>query len=236
MKKIERVVRKPDTLALFTKRLEWPDLFATLKYKREFERNNPDYFKPDGILLFDGPQGSGKTLSAVKYVSELMQIYPDCIVCSNVILPEYDGTDRFVFFDSAEKFLTVRNGDRGVIFLVDEIHILFNSLASKNMDLSLFTAISQQRKQRIHIVGTSQLFMRVAKPFREQVKFAVMCNCVFGVLQFNKIVRGIDMEIDDDGNVKCKRLRRSWFFHSPKLYSLYDTLAVIDRVNFNFEM
>ncbi len=30
--------------------------------------------------------------------------------------------------------------------------------------------VSQQRKQRKHIVGTSQQFMRLAKPLREQVK------------------------------------------------------------------
>lgn len=32
-------------------------------YNKEFRAEHPEYFDPDGILVFCGPQGSGKTLS-----------------------------------------------------------------------------------------------------------------------------------------------------------------------------
>ena len=43
------------------------DLRASLRYKAEFRREHPTYFDPEGLLVFCGPQGSGKTLSAVQY-------------------------------------------------------------------------------------------------------------------------------------------------------------------------
>ena len=49
-------------------RVDIDDLAASVKYKRDFRKKNPTYFEPDGILVFCGPQGSGKTLSAVRYV------------------------------------------------------------------------------------------------------------------------------------------------------------------------
>lgn len=212
--------------------LSFKDLIKTIKYKMNFNKLHPDWFKPDGIIVFSGPQGSGKTLSAVLYVDNLMKAYPKCILCSNVKIDGYE--DRTVFFDSVSKFKSLDNGEYGVIYLIDEIQLLFNSLESKNLDLNLFTTICQQRKKRKHIVGTSQIFNRIAKGFREQFKYAVMCNNLFGVLQYNKFAKGIDCVVDDSGDVKTDHSKRTLFFHSPELYEKYDTNATIDRVNFNY--
>ena len=103
------------------------------------------------------------------------------------------------------------------------------------MDLNLFTTICQQRKQRKHIVGTAQVFGRISKGFREQFKYAVMCTDVFGLLQYNKIVKGEDCVVDDAGQVTTTKVHRAFFFHSPDLYNSYDTLATIDRTNFDFD-
>ena len=43
------------------------NLFSVLAYKRNFKKEHPDYFWPDGLLTFCGSQGKGKTLSAVQY-------------------------------------------------------------------------------------------------------------------------------------------------------------------------
>ena len=65
-------------------RVDIDDLTASVKYKRAFRKANPTYFEPDGILVFCGPQGSGKTLSAVRYVLDLLRAFPHAILCSNV--------------------------------------------------------------------------------------------------------------------------------------------------------
>lgn len=222
-----------DTLQALKGSIEPEDFFKSIKYYQDFKKEHPDWFMPDGIIVFSGPQGSGKTLSAVRYIDKLLKAYPKAILCSNVMITGYD--DRFIFFDSVKKFKEVNNGEYGVIYFIDEIQLLFNSLESKSMDLNLFTTICQQRKNRKHIVGTSQLFNRISKGFREQFKYAVMCNKIFGFVQYNKAVRGIDCTVDDSGEVHTEKVHRSIFFHSPELYEMYDTYATIDRTNFDFE-
>ena len=44
-----------------------------LRYKHDFRQQHPDYFDPDGLAIFVGGQGTGKTLSAVNYA------YTECI-------------------------------------------------------------------------------------------------------------------------------------------------------------
>lgn len=46
-----------------------------LRYKHDFRQRHPDYFDPDGLAIFVGGQGTGKTLSAVNYVYKLMEAY-----------------------------------------------------------------------------------------------------------------------------------------------------------------
>lgn len=209
------------------------DLPDAIKYKIQFKKDHPDWFYPDGIIVFAGPQGSGKTLSAVKYIKELMDSYPKAILCSNVDIVGYE--DRFIIFDSVKKFKQLHNDEYGVIYFIDEIQLLFNSLESKGMSLDLFTTICQQRKQRKHIVGTSQVFGRISKGFREQFKYAVLCKNFFKILQFNKFARGEDCVVEDSGRVVTEAVRRAFFIHSPKLYEMYDTYATIDRTNFDFD-
>ena len=52
--------------------------------KRRFNKEHPDYFLPDGLVVFTGPQGSGKTLSAVNYVEKLINMYPKAKIVSNL--------------------------------------------------------------------------------------------------------------------------------------------------------
>ena len=72
------------------------DLAASVKYKRAFRKANPTYFEPDGILVFCGPQGSGKTLSAVRYVLDLLRAFPRAILCSNVRIHGLPESVRYV--------------------------------------------------------------------------------------------------------------------------------------------
>ena len=59
------------------------NIIDTFKFKRKFAKDNPDYFHPEGLLVFCGSQGSGKTLSAVQYVRNLCIEYPRAILCTN---------------------------------------------------------------------------------------------------------------------------------------------------------
>ena len=65
-------------------------VFDTVEYKRAFRKAHPEYFDPDGILVFCGAQGQGKTLSAVAYLRRLCLAYPAVVVCTNVALVDSD--------------------------------------------------------------------------------------------------------------------------------------------------
>lgn len=134
---------------------------------------------------------------------------------------EYDGLDTLKY---------VQNGEYGVIYLIDELHLELNSLESKNIDIDVMTEISQQRKQRKHIVGTSQVYMRLAKPLREQIFDVVICNNFFTFLQFNKAINGETAE-EKDGKLCAEVKSRHFFFHTPEMYERYDTFAKMKRYN-----
>lgn len=178
--------------------------------------------------FFVGAQGEGKTLSAVDYVKKLTWYYPKAILCSNVEIKGLNPLTKVVEYEGLQSLTSIENGYAGVIYLIDEIHLEFNSLESKNIPIEVMIEVSQQRKQRKHIVGTSQQFMRLAKPLREQVKNLVICRKVFNCIQFNKLIDGSTIT-EKDGHIKMEVKKRSIWFHSPEMYDCYDTYKKMKR-------
>lgn len=133
-------------------------------------------------------------------------------------------------YTGLEMLKNVSNAEYGVIFFIDEIHLELNSLESKNIDIDIMVEISQQRKQRKHIVGTSQIFMRMAKPLREQIYDIVICRNLFSVLQFNKYINGATAT-EKDGKLEAEVKGRYLWFHAPDMYNQYDTYTKMRRYN-----
>lgn len=204
------------------------DVFNVIKHNREFRKAHPDYFDPEGLLIFCGAQGSGKTLSAVQYVRKVCEQYPEAILCTNVEIFDLPETTQVVEYDGLNCLKSLENGYKGVIYLIDEIHLEFNSLESKNIDIEIMIEVSQQRKQRKHIVGTTQVYGRLAKPFREQIKNAVLCENYFKVFQVNTLIDGAK-SVEVDGHLVTETTRKYFWIHSPALYDSYDTYAKMKR-------
>lgn len=135
-----------------------------------------------------------------------------------------------VEYTGLEMLKWVNNNEYGVVFLIDEIHLELNSLESKNIDIEVMVEISQQRKQRKHIVGTSQVFMRMAKPLREQIHDIILCSNYFGFIQFNKWIKGETVE-EKNGKIKADVKGRFIWTHSPDMYKQYDTYVKMKRYN-----
>lgn len=130
-------------------------------------------------------------------------------------------------FDGLDCLKAVKNGEYGVIFFIDEIQLYMNSLDSKNIPIEVMTELSQQRKQRIAIIGTSQVFMRIAKPTREQIFDVVICRNFFKCFQWNECINPATAK-EKDGKLVCQINKRYFFFHSPEMYERYDTYSKID--------
>ena len=241
-------------------------IFKLLKYKLELLRMSESHLRTFGTAVFCGPQGSGKTLSAVEYVRNLLDKYPHAVLVTNVAIKGHkfnaylDDNDTLRYIDNnhqchndyiklqyclstfsnevyrrpvveyqgIDHLLKIRNGKQGVIFLLDELHLEFNSLESKNISIEEMIEISQQRKQRIHIVGTSQVFMRLAKPLREQIHDVVVCRCIAELFQLNKVVDGETLS-EENGKTTGTVKATQFFFHRPDMYEAYDTYAKMKR-------
>lgn len=203
-------------------------IFEILKYRNKFTREHPDYFDPEGLLVFCGSQGSGKTLSAVQYVKKLCIEYPRAILVTNTKINGLPAHTAVVDYEGIESLTKYENGEFGVIYFIDEIHLEFNSLESKNVPIEVMVEVSQQRKQRKHIIGTSQVYMRMAKPLREQIKNVVICKNILGCLQINRLING-ETAREVDGELKFDTTKLFLWFHSSELYNSYDTYAKMKR-------
>lgn len=202
--------------------------FEVAKHNNAFRREHPEFFDPEGLLVFCGPQGSGKTLSAVQYCRKVISQYPNCIFCTNVAIKGLPSGTQVVEYEGLDSIKNLENGYSGVLYLIDEIHLEFNSLESKNIPIEVMVEVSQQRKQRKHIVGTSQVYMRLAKPLREQIRNIVTCENYFHVLQKNVLLDG-DKTTEEDGKIVTESVKTFFWFHSPELYDCYDTYAKMKR-------
>lgn len=203
-------------------------LISTLDYKIRFARDNPDYFYPAGIWVFCGPQGSGKTLSMVQTLKNMLRAYPKAKVCSNL---DIKGIDQDVIpFTDYEQLLNLSNGIHGIIFVLDEIHVLWNSLESKDIPITEMATFCQMRKDRRVILGTSQVYSRIAKPIREQLQYVIDCHNFAQVLQYNDILDPAN-NVEKDGSLVADKIATKIWFHCPDLYRSYDTLFKIQKAN-----
>lgn len=206
-----------------------------MKYKADFELDHPDFFYPFGITVFCGKQGSGKSMSAIHYMQDLARRFPKCIFVSNTpYADDFSWLDpkRFHQYFGDKSFTTYKNGEYGIVFFLDEIHLEFNSLESKKMSLQMFVQISQQRKQRIHIVGTAQVFTRLSKAFREQCDQIILCNNVLGldILNINSVCDGDSIKDRPDGTMSVTVRKKYYLIHGPALYGAYNSFNVVDRI------
>lgn len=204
--------------------------FKKIKYDIDFKKNNPEYFDPDGFICFCGSQGSGKTLSATEYVHNLVLKYPKALVVANCEFnfPDWDGST--IPYEGFEQIQMLDNGYYGIILFLDEIQSEFNSLESAKIDPSWFTVISQQRKRRLHVVGTSQIFERVAKCWREQFTACIICKSWFKIIQYNRVVDMDDIEYDERDEIASVGTDRVYiWFIDPRIFGYYDTYKKIER-------
>lgn len=183
---------------------------------------NPDRFNVYGLHFFCGEQGAGKTIAAVHFMKMLKEKYPAATIQSNTALDFQDSN----ILDPND--LLKESGENGQINFIDEIQNWFKGLESKEMPPEVCGEICQQRKQAKCLIGTSQVFYRMAKQLREQCTLLYEPVTLFNCLTF---VRVYKPRILDDGSIDKKVLKRVYFFvHDDELRNAYDTYEKIKRI------
>lgn len=120
------------------------------------------------------------------------------------------------------------NGVLGVVNVIDEISSWFSSLQSKDFPPEMLGEISQQRKQRKCIIGTAQVFGRVAKPIREQTSFVYLPLTIAGCITFVRVSKPIYY---DEETFRFKKYIRTYIFvHRPEIRESFDTYLKVKKM------
>lgn len=147
------------------------------------------------------------------------------------IKSDFNKTRLWVYeYNGIDSLQNLYNDEYGVIYFIDEFLTLYNSIKSKDMDLEDFEAICQLRKQHKRIVSCAQVFSRVAKGWREQVKEIVVCKNIAHILQRNQLVDGTTITDDTASKrVGYRPLKTYFWFHTVKRYKSYDTYQLVRK-------
>lgn len=226
------IFKGPATVVFFSKLpsfFKWK--YKDIKNYFELKKQGKKIFKPFGLKMFCGRQGAGKTIGMVWYLGLIRRFYPKAIIYTNFDYKFQNGA-----INSLNDLLQIRNGEDGVVFALDEIQNEFSCLSSKDFPESLLSQITQQRKQRVCILATSQIFMRVAKPLREQCFEVIDCRTFFGrwtslrcydAEDYNCIVD----RLNNETKFKLPKKWRSSFVQTDSLRDSFDTYSVVKRIS-----
>ncbi len=190
---------------------------------RDFFQRNPDSMNIHGLFMFCGRQGSGKTMAAIYLIRAMLQKFPLIKVRSNISIDFQHGK-----ITSWEDIINVHNGEIGQIDFLDETQNWFSSNESRNFPPDMLQEITQERKKHKVIVGTSQVFTRLAKPLREQTTYLCEPRTIAGCFTICFIYEPV---LNDDGELIKKRFLRVFcFVHDDELRNCYDTYERVERL------
>lgn len=194
-------------------------------FVKKWVRPEPHQF-PTGSRVYTGFQGSGKTLSMVKYAFDIKKEFPECLIYSNVAI---NGLENYRYIENdgiLKEALISTNGRAGVLIMLDEAHLFFNK--KDGISLDVLTAISQQRKDRKRLVFSSQIWNELDVSLRKQVKEIVSCRCFLSKFQVNTISDGETLVFNKlTSEYEAKKIRTEIFKHYKELYDSYNTLQKI---------
>ena len=141
-----------------------------------FERD-PEFFRYQGLIIFEGRQGSGKTMSMVEFINRMQEEYPLAKTITNFGLSSQDKALK-----DWKMLIDFKNDKQGVIVGMDELQNWFSSNDSRNFPPEMLGIITQNRKNRRIILGTSQNFYLLAKAIRSQATEVRRCTTLFRLL------------------------------------------------------
>lgn len=199
-------------------------ILAPKMYADDIVSRDPDFFDEQGLIVYCGRQGAGKTISAIHMARELVRKYPKSLCISNT-----DFAYQNESLDDWKMLIDYKNGKKGVVVVMDELQNWFSSAQSRNFPPEMLSVITQNRKNRRIILSTAQSFFLLAKPIRSQVTEVRDCFTLFGCITFVK--RKIPI-LDADGQVIEWKKRGIYFYvHDKDLRESYDTYSVIENLS-----
>lgn len=171
------------------------------------------------ITMYIGGMGSGKSLSMVRQAYHYYK--QGYTILSNMKL---NFPHTVINSEMIRKFASNRENLYNTVILIDEIHIFIDSRrssSSKNLMASYF--ITQTRKQKVKLLGTSQHRHQLDRRLRDNVSIYIDCEKIELPMMYK------------DGNPTLlvinhvntpKRYEKMTFIGNP-YFKLYDTEEII---------
>lgn len=193
-----------------------PDLIA--QYLNDLRSED---FKEHGLFLFCGEQGSGKTMSMTYNINLLCLRYPELFILTN-----YGLLCQDLPLTSPDDLLNYHNGERGIVFGIDEIQATWNSrLWRDNFSPELMGALCQNRKSHRVIFATCQSVSQVDKAIRLQTRRYIQNYTLFDFLTISLWYKP---HFDFEGNLEKSTLKKiQIFLQEPSIRYQYNTYDII---------
>ena len=159
------------------------------------------------VIAYTGKPGSGKTLSAVRY------IYKDHrkTIYTNIKL-EIPNKDIIRVLPS--NLQDLKKLKDGIVF-IDEANFVFSSRFWSRIPKDLIQFWAMHRKRGVDLILTSHSLKRIDIILRELVSYEVRCK-TWGVFIVNN---WYDVDYGDKA--------KSALFFGPKYYRYYDTFEIV---------
>lgn len=172
-----------------------------------------------GLRIYVGMFGTGKSLSAVRFVRKNATRY-HLNVISNIALKDITYTPLI-------NYQQIIDAPPNTIILIDEVSTVFNARSWKDFNINLLFQLLQCRKNRKQLVCTAQRFSHVDKLLRDITAEVVVCRKNWRVCR-NYAYDGWDFE-NTPAQFAIKPLWRFAYVATNELYNSYDTDEIIDN-------
>lgn len=200
------------------KKLFWD---APKQFALDYMNRDPEFFRHQGLIIYTGNQGSGKTSTMVRDIMLMQKEYPKLKVIDNFGYKYQNDELRHW-----KQLVDYKNGIQGVVVGIDEIQNWFNSKQSKNFPPEMLQIVTTNRKNRRCICGTAQRFYMVSKDIRTQCSEVRHCSTWAGVLT---IVIRKEPVVNSEGEVEKEKFKGMYcWVHSKETREAYDTYRMID--------
>lgn len=188
---------------------------------------HPRPTRPYGIEVYVGLPGSGKTLALSERLLDARNMYPKAKIYTNFGFKFEDGK-----LDNWEQLLQLDNGTDGIIFGLDEVHLMFGRDSWKKAPPDILHLFSQNRKFAKALWCTSQAFGDVSIDLRRRT------SIVWSVRNFrNRWIRmkgyltgDYEDMMNPEGQKKERFIKKDSFIASNEIYDSYDSFAIIDNI------
>lgn len=200
----------------------------------DFLRAKPEKFW--GIYAYVALPGEGKTLSMVAHMERVRKsLNGNVFIATNFYYKYQDmAITHWLDMIKASKF-ALKHGKHCII-AIDEIHTTFDASDWKSFPPEMLSLLSFNRKYGMKFICSSQIYDRIPKKVRDISNYTVLCKNTLGLDRHfkNYYYNTLDYESKFAGKRAKADFVRT-FVADDYLYSLYDTLAQVDKMTADAE-